>query len=101
MNSIISIKSKDGIKMEKAIFTNAEWIWVNKPTASDEYGEFYTEFDYKGGALELLISADSNYVVYINGELACFGQYADYPYDRVYDRIDVSEKAKVGKNSGR
>ena len=85
--------------MKKMKFEKAKWIWVNKETAQDEYGEFYTEFNYNGGKLDLLISADSNYAVYMNGELCAFGQYSDYPYDRVYDVVDVSKNAKAGKNS--
>lgn len=39
----------------------------------------------------LQISADSNYAAYINGRLAAWGQYADYPYDKIYDEVDVTE----------
>lgn len=80
------------------MFDNAKWIWTNTSPTEDEYGEFYSSFDYNGGNLLLHISADSNYAVYLNGELAAFGQYADFPYDKVYDEIDVSKFAILGKN---
>ena len=80
-------------------FENAKWIWPTKEASPDEYGEFYFPFTYSGGKCELLISADSNYAVYIGEKLAAFGQYADYPHDKVYDVIDVGEFCKTGENS--
>jgi hypothetical protein len=77
---------------------NAKWIWHTEGAQADEYAEFYSSFAYHGGNAELLISADSNYAVYINGVLAAFGQYADYPYDKVYDAVDISSFCRVGEN---
>ena len=82
----------------QSIFQNAKWIWHTEAPKPDEYGEFYTAFSYRGGALRLHISADSNYAVYVNGNLAAFGQYADFPYDKVYDTVDITKYAKIGKN---
>ena len=80
------------------ISERAKWIWCDEEAHADEYAEFYSSFDYKNGKAELLISADSNYAVYINGELATFGQYADFPYDKVYDTVDVTSFCRRGKN---
>lgn len=77
---------------------DAKWIWCTREPQSDEYGEFYTDFDYYGGTVSLAISADSNYAVYLNGELCTFGQYADYPHDKVYDEVDITAQCKQGKN---
>ena len=77
---------------------NSKWIWCNASPQADEYGEFYSSFEYSGGRLRLAVSADSNYAAYINGRLAAFGQYADFPYDKIYDEIDLSEFATIGKN---
>ncbi len=76
----------------------ASWIWCNENAKKDEYGEFVDAFTYELGKVVLQISADSNYAAYINGELAAWGQYADYPYDKVYDEIDVTDFCKKGKN---
>lgn len=81
------------------MFESSKWIWCGESPKADEYGEFYSEFDYRGGKLLLRISADSNYAAYLNGRLAAFGQYADFPYDKVYDEIDITEFAVSGKNS--
>ena len=77
---------------------SSKWIWCNTSPKADEYGEFYSSFGYNGGKLSLKISADSNYAVYINGKLATFGQYADFPYDKVYDEVDLTEFALIGLN---
>ncbi len=81
------------------MFDNAKWIWINEKNGIDEYGEFYSEFLFYGRKTELIISADTNYAVYLNGELSAFGQYSDYPYDKVYDRVDITEYCRDGNNS--
>ena len=79
-------------------FSKARWIWYSEKNESDDYGEFYTPLEYTSGQAELFILADSNYAVYINGTLCAFGQYADYPYDKVYDRIDITKYLNQGEN---
>lgn len=79
-------------------FENATWIWYNSNPQNDEYGEFVDHFLYDSGKIMLQISADSNYAAYINGTLAACGQYADFPYDKVYDEIDVTAFCKKGEN---
>ena len=79
-------------------FEKSKWIWPTTDAKPDEYAEFYEEVDFFGKNAELYISSDSNYTVYINGSLAAFGQYADFPYKKVYDRVDVSRFMRQGKN---
>nr|WP_304710430.1 family 78 glycoside hydrolase catalytic domain [uncultured Acetatifactor sp.] len=83
--------------MEKA-FENALWIWCNANPRADEYGEFLDRFDYEAGNVTLRISADSNYAAYVNGVLAAWGQYADFPYDKVYDEVDITACCTKGAN---
>lgn len=80
------------------LFEQAKWIWCNENPQSDEYGEFIDTFTYEDGELYLSISSDSNYAAYINGTLAAWGQYADFPYDKVYDRVNVTEFCQKGEN---
>ena len=80
------------------IFEKAKWIWAKEGAKPDEYAEFIDEIYFSGKKAELCISSDSNYTVYINGTLAAFGQYVDFPYKKVYDRIDVSRYIRHGKN---
>ena len=76
----------------------AKWIWCNDKPEADEYGEFYTAFWWQRGKAELQISADSDYAVYLNGTLCAFGQYHDFPYDKVYDTVDASRFCRAGQN---
>lgn len=76
----------------------AEWIWCNDSPQADEYGEFVDEFPYGSGKALLRISADSNYAAYVDGKLAAWGQYADFPYDKVYDEVDISGFCRKGRN---
>ena len=69
----------------------AKWIWQNRENTPDEYVEFSFRFAMpKNKKAVLNIAADSNYVLSINGKVAAFGQYADYPDYKVYDSVDVS-----------
>lgn len=83
--------------MERAL-ENAVWIWCNANPQADEYGEFLDWFDYESGRVILRISADSNYAAYVNGALAAWGQYADFPYDKVYDEVDITPCCTKGTN---
>ena len=75
-----------------------EWIWCNAEPQKDEYGEFVDNFSWETGKALLTISADSNYAAFVNGRLAAWGQYADYPYDKVYDEVDITEFCNRGSN---
>ncbi|MBE6690250.1 MAG: hypothetical protein E7590_03080 [Ruminococcaceae bacterium] len=83
---------------EKNPLKCAKWIWCNETPQPDEYGEFYTTFSYNEGSATLHISADSDYAVYLNGTLCAFGQYHDYPYDKIYDTVDISSYCQKGEN---
>ena len=77
---------------------NAKWIWHNGAAQQDEYCEALEVVELSESDATLYISADSNYAVYVNGSLAAFGQYPDYPYDKVYDARDISAYIRKGRN---
>ena len=77
---------------------NSKWIWPVCEAGADQYGEFYQAFTYAGQKAELRISADSNYAVYINGQLAASNQYPDFPHYKVYDNIDLTTFCVKGVN---
>ena len=80
-------------------FEKAVWIWRNAPAGRDEFCDFLTTFTAGADtACRLRIAADSNYSVWINGQLAAFGQYADYPDYKVYDEVDVTACTHPGEN---
>ena len=77
----------------------ASWIWENAEIHADEYAKFYDRFSFNDAPVTLEISCDTNYECYVNGKLAAFGQYSDYPYDKVFDRIDITPFCKKGENT--
>lgn len=78
---------------------NGKWIWTKGYNGVNAYGEFKSEFDYNGGIVKLEISADSEYAVFINGNFVYSGQYADFPWYKIYDEIDLGEYVKNGNNT--
>ncbi len=81
------------------VFAKSAWIWRKDQAADDEFVDFADTFFYEGDAPVILhIAADSNYTVWLNGRLATFGQYADYPTYKVYDTVDLTALCQAGKN---
>ena len=80
-------------------FELADWIWANDADVVNQYIWARAEFEASCvDECDLLISADSQYVAYVNGQLAGFGQYADYPEHKVYDTICISNLVHPGTN---
>ena len=77
----------------------SKWIWLNDRDDPDQYVRFYDAFRYDGSTVSMELSCDSNYELYINGELAAFGQYPDFPHDKVYDTLDITRFCVKGKNT--
>ncbi len=76
----------------------SKWIWKKDFSGEDIYVDFICDFDYTKGDVHVKISADSNYALYINGNLAESGQYADFPHYKIYDEFDITDLCKAGKN---
>lgn len=78
---------------------HSKWIWCAENAQADEYADFQGRFIPTNGEPTVLeISADGNYAAYVNGKLATFGQYPDYPFKKYYDRVDISEFVTDGEN---
>lgn len=66
-------------------------IWINDNT-KDTYVEFVGSFALKSKNQVILKAGyDGHIAVYINDELAFFGAAADYPWFRLYDKVDVTK----------
>lgn len=76
------------------------WIWLkHKRKQLDVYAEFYDTFTVHGGSpVSMQISCDSNYAVYVNGQLADSGQYPDFPHFKVFDVLQLSSLCRDGGN---
>ena len=75
--------------MEK-LFENAKWIWNNNAESENAYVNFVLVCGLDGGESLFRISAETDYALYCDGDPVSFGQFADYPFDKVYDEIDIS-----------
>lgn len=73
-------------------------IWFDKENEVNTYAEFVSRFVYESGECLLDISADAEYEVYINGKFVGNGQYPDYPFYKVYDRLDITGYCVKGEN---
>lgn len=78
---------------------DAKWVWHEEVKELNSYVRFIHEFDVEDtGDVDLLISADTDYIAYVNGQLVGYGQYDDYPFHKVFDRYDIRELLSMGKN---
>lgn len=77
----------------------AKAIWKDHSNGQNRYVKFQTEFiaDCKEKVM-FYICCDTQYELYINGKLADFGQYGDFPDRKVYGCIDISSYIRNGEN---
>ena len=81
------------------MMNQSKWVWWTESPKPDEYAEFLDVFSAeKAQGAILKISVVGDYNVYVNGALAAFGQYADYPTKKVYDEVDLSAYLQDGEN---
>lgn len=83
------------------MFTNAKWIWLpQEQPVINQYVNFYRTFrlDDRPATATAVISVDTDFVLYINGEEAARGQFSDYPRRKTYTTVDVTAKLHPGEN---
>lgn len=76
----------------------AKWIWIDDKKEEDTYAEFYDKFISDGEKTVLFISADADYSVSVNGKYVYSGQYADFPWYKVHDEIEITKYLNKGEN---
>ncbi len=86
------------MQTERKVFQQGKWIWYEEGSQIDSYGEFYGEVDWTGGEVNANLSCDSDYALYINGQLAACNQYGDFEYFKIYDTLNLTPFLKKGKN---
>ena len=69
---------------------SAKWIWRDGEPAKNEFVRFEGSFSYSGGTALLSIAAETDYIAYVNGCEAAFGQYAGYPELKFFDEVNIS-----------
>ncbi len=76
-----------------------KWVWTDERHGKNTRVEFFGELEHRGeGSVELLISCDGDYTLYINGEFVESNQYGDYEHYKSYDVLDVTAHLRKGKN---
>ena len=86
----------------KDIFKDAKWIWIKEENEEiNQYACFRKSviIDRIDSESKLYISADSDFIVYINGKEAGRGQFPDYPDDKTYCEFPVSRLLTEGTNT--
>ena len=85
--------------MTDQFFTKAQWIWRAEEAGRDEFCDFLDRVTVPAGEgrYYLTISSDSNYTVWLGGQLAAFGQYADYPHYKICDRVEITDLLSSGE----
>ena len=78
---------------------NAKWIWINSDPKQCEYAFFTEKFEFSGEKAIFTVAAEMDYVLYVNGQLASFGQFAGYPFEKYCDEIDITPLCKGGENT--
>ena len=78
----------------------ANWIWENADAKPDEHADFFATFHYDPaeGNVNLFLSADSDFGLFVNGKMVTFGQYPDYPHYKVYEKIEITPYLNEGEN---
>lgn len=80
--------------------TDEKWVWPYGLNTVNAYADFVHKFNVVENfkKVNLIIRADNQYAVWINGKFVDYGQYPDYPYYTVYDCIDISPYLISGNN---
>ncbi len=80
------------------LWKTGKWIWAEGYDSPNTYIDAECTFPVRDGQKILMaISVDTNYAFELGGRLF-FGQYADYPFDKVYDLLDLTDAAAAGEN---
>ncbi len=74
-----------------------KFIWLENEE-KNSYAQFKSCFSYNGGKTTLRVSADYKYEACINGVLVSNCQYADLPFYKSVDSVDITSFLKKGEN---
>lgn len=81
------------------VFEKSSWIWRTEVAPADDYAEFFDTFIFGGGSAKVRISADSDYILTVNGRYAASSQYGDFEHYKIYDEVDITPYLTVGENA--
>ncbi len=82
----------------------AHWIWTDqddKLAERNRFVRFRRRFAWNGGKAVLHITADSRYILYVNGEYRGQGPARGWPQYYQYDSYDLTSYLREGENTSR
>lgn len=68
---------------------NISWIWRKGKVLPHEFVRFQKTFSSGNETAELKISADSDFIAYLDGTEILRGQFSDYPADKTYTTAEL------------
>ncbi len=76
------------------------WIWNKKAEVKNAYIDFARDFDIDEieDDAKIMICADTEYAIYLNGAFVGCGQYGDFRGNRTFDTISVKNFLRKGTN---
>lgn len=79
--------------------TDAKWVWMDKQEEADEYVSFLESYESDGtGRLILKIVSEINYIAYVNGKRAAYGQFPGYRHEKYVEEVDITDFSRPGRN---
>ncbi len=90
--------------MSKEIFfKDAGWIWYDHYGYEDVNAFMLARKSFQlktvpACPVEIRITADSRYKLYVNGEYVCYGPARGYPESYPFDTVDIGKHLKQGEN---
>ncbi|MBQ3125621.1 MAG: family 78 glycoside hydrolase catalytic domain [Clostridia bacterium] len=79
-------------------FRTAQPVWTHDDQRPNVYIECRETVNFDGRPVTLTLSVDTQYAAYLNGRLAAWGQYTDYPDAKVYETADLTSCLQRGEN---
>jgi alpha-L-rhamnosidase len=95
------LAKQDSVAKQDNVAWKATWIWGNsRPEETNWYQAFRYRFsiEYPETATRLCISADSHYVLFLNGERIGQGPCRSWPVEQSYDVYNITSKVREGEN---
>lgn len=72
------------------IFSNSKWIWTSENYGINDFAEFCQKIEYDSGRVNVKFSVCGEYTLFVNGRYVKSIQYADFPWYKVYEDVDIT-----------
>lgn len=81
------------------LFSKSKWIWNSHEAIADSYVDFCDTVRYCGGTVQINLSCDTDYTLYVSGVYVASGQYGDFEHYKIYDTPDLTDFLHIGENT--